>query len=152
VFEGGIFVGKGYLVLAYGSGVVEQILSVLNNPPHGEAALRESEVYERAESLLALQPGMLFQLADGSRYSQMLVQELNDAIDQFEQMEGLAITAEDGGEGEEERVNGGIPYDLLRRLVPEEADVDQMLGVIVTQMIVGDDGVMIQRVTELPPE
>ncbi len=85
--EGGLFLGKGYLVLAYGSGVVESVLSTLNNPPTGDDALRGSEVFAKASAMIDLEPGLAVQVTDGDRYMSMLVGALKK---QLKQADGLA--------------------------------------------------------------
>ena len=66
--EGGLLLGKGYLVLAYGEGVVESTLSSLNNPRQGKNALRSGDVYDKVQTMLHLEPGLSFQVVDGNRY------------------------------------------------------------------------------------
>jgi hypothetical protein len=52
VVEGGLFVGRGYLVLGIGSEVCESVRAAIRNLPSGGAALRTSLLDARANELL----------------------------------------------------------------------------------------------------
>lgn len=141
--EGGLFLGKGYLVLGIGDGVVETTLSALNNPPSGSNALRGSDLYSDARDLLDLEPAMLFELTDNDRYMRMVFDKLSQQFDQLEGMMGAMVDEDDDEEGM-------FIFDLMRALMPKGDELQGMMGVSVSRTEVNEDGVFLQSVQEAP--
>ena len=140
--EGGVFLGKGYLVVAFGEGVLEQALSTLNNPPEGRDALVNSEVYARAAKLLPLEPGLSFEVSDGNRYAGFLQQSLNVVFD-------ASTWSLDDNEDKEDFDLAKL-MEQLRRLAPTAQDLEDMFGISVGYVRATDHGVEIKSVSELP--
>ncbi|MEM8944000.1 MAG: hypothetical protein AAGD11_02370 [Planctomycetota bacterium] len=142
--EGGLMLGKGYLVLGVGNGVVESVLSALNNPPSGSNALRGSDLFDRAAELSDLKPAMIAELTDNDRYMQMVMGKFNDQIGQVESMME-AMSDEDDD-------NGMFFFDLMRAIVPQADELSGLMGVSAASVEVNDDGVFSQALQELPAE
>ncbi len=145
VFEGGLFLGKGYLVLGYGSGVLESVLSSLNYPPTGVDALRGSAVFARASTLLDLEPAMAVEITDGGRYMAM-------ALDVFKKQLGQAEKLSDRLNGDEDHEDSGFKLllTLARAAMPSQDETEGMMGVIVSRWEVNDDGVFGDSAQEMP--
>ncbi len=139
--EGGLFVGKGYLVLGIGEGVIETTLSALNNPPSGSNALRGSELFAAAGDLITLQPAMLGEITDNDRYLRMVFRQLKD---QFNQMETML-----SGFGDEDE-EGMFIFDLMRAMLPADEELDGLMGASVSRAEVDDDGVFMDAVQVMP--
>ncbi len=139
--EGGLFLGKGYLVLGIGEGVIETTLSALNNPPSGSNALRGSDLFATAGDLISLQPAMLGEVTDNDRYLRMVFRQLKE---QFDQMERMFSGFDDENE------DGMFVFDLMRAILPADDELDGLMGVSVSRMEVTDDGVFMDAVQEMP--
>ena len=141
----GIFLGNGNLVLAIGSGVLEKTLSSLNNPPAGDDSFRGSEVYQRAAELLDVSSGIACDIVDGNRYAVVMRKWILSMFDQIELARG-ALQQDDDSNGEEKKV-----LEFVKSLMPDEDEVENVLGVGATRYDVSDDGVLMKSVLELPP-
>ncbi|NOZ39380.1 MAG: hypothetical protein GXP24_04040 [Planctomycetes bacterium] len=142
--EGGLFLGKGYLVLGYGSGVLESVLSTLNNPPTGADALRGSAVFAKAGAMIDLEPALAVQITDGGRYLSMALNAINR---QLEQADKLADRIDD----EDDEVSGlKLMLSLAHAVMPSPDEIKGMVGVIVSRWEVNDDGVFGSSVQEMP--
>ena len=128
--EIGLFKGKGFLVAAIGQGVSEEILSVLNNPPAGEGAMRNSPGYQRARQLLKPKDGISYQYVDMDRYSKSLARIMLTLV------EGAMVDA---------------PADvrpLLKKLIPSEKELEDLFGVGGSHMYMNDHGMVAQSAIE----
>ena len=143
--EGGLFLGRGYLVFGFGSGVIESMLSSLSNPPAGTDAFRGSEVFAAADLLIELKPALAVEITDGNRYMSMMIDELGKQLKQLStflaKVDGDSGDAEDGSE---------MILPLLRALLPSQDEVEGMMGVMVSRWEVNDDGVFGESVQEMP--
>ena len=137
--EGGLMLGKGYLVLGIGAEVLETTIASLNNPPSSDDSFRASEIYERASNLLDLQPCMGLEVTNGSRYMSDLWRVMEY---QFKEVEEEYADYEDEDEQE--------IAELLWKLIPNADEVEEIFGVIVTSFEVNEDGLYLGSVTELP--
>jgi len=144
--EGGLFLGKGYLVLAYGSGVLETMLSSLNNPPTGPDALRGTKIYAEAGSMLDLQPGLGVEITDGNRYAAMLHRWLGRLLRQREKMLESHGDIQRAGGGD----NGQLGIALAQAIMPSKQEIEGMMGVIVGRWEVNEDGVFGSTAQEMP--
>ncbi len=143
--EGGLFLGNGNLVLAYGSQVLETTLSSLNNPPKGSGAFRGGKVYERANELLEPALSIAYSVVDGDRYATMVRDWFVAALDQYESV--LALSGEDA-----EAAGGENAWlELARALLPSEKEVHDLLGVGASRCEFNDHGIFGVSVQELPP-
>ena len=136
--EGGIVHGNGHLVFALGEGVLEKTLSSMNNPPRGEDALRTGELFEHAQSLIQLQPGINFQIVNGNRNAKILCKMIRTMI-------GASMR--------------NLPHDELDRtllvrqlqeMIPNEDEAEGMFGAVTGVIYVNDHGIVGQNVSELP--
>ncbi len=66
------FVGHGHLVLATGADALDQTLAGIRSPPSGAAALRERDLFRKADELLAFGPARLLSVSDSGRTGGML--------------------------------------------------------------------------------
>jgi len=142
--EGGLFLGKGYLVLGYGSGVLESMLSSINNPPTGSGALRGSEVFSKAGELIDLEPAMAVEITDGNRYMSMMVGALE------KQLEQLAKVLERANPDEDDESASQWMLTLAHAVLPSQKELEGMMGVIVGRWEVNDDGLFGESVQEMP--
>ena len=140
--EGGLVVGKNYLVFAYGQGVLESTLSLLNNPPAGEDTLIGSALYDHASSMLPWHPGMSFEVTNGNRYAHAVRQTVASTLDQLETF----LSPDDDDD------NSGRDWlDIARRMLPEQDEVENMFGTIAGRWEVNDEGIVARSATQLPP-
>ncbi|MGI9427591.1 MAG: hypothetical protein ACR2NM_02955, partial [Bythopirellula sp.] len=144
--EGGLFHGKGYLVLGYGTGVVESVLASLNNPPTGDDALRGSKIYATASSMIDLAPGLGVEVTDGDRYVSMTFGWMDS---QFRQLETVMDQLSDGGDenGEDDQQ---LFLSLARAILPNRDEIEGMIGVITSRWEINDDGVFGSSWQEMP--
>ena len=143
--EGGLFLGNGNLVLAYGSQVLETTLSSLNNPPEGSDAFRGGAVYQRATELIEPTPSMGYSVVDGNRYATILRNWFLALIEQYES--ALDLQEDDAEAAGME--NAWL--DLARALIPSEKEVQNLLGVSAGRFEVNDHGIFGVSVQDLPP-
>lgn len=150
VMEGGIVSGKGYLVLGLGEGTLEKTLSCLNHPPEGNAALAGSELYAKARTALSLQPGISLSVTDGNRQVQMLRDMLDTLLESHAM--GATIAIDDDSDTEETDVQLPDPQAIekIRDLFPSAAELQGVMGVSVSQVIMQSSGLHSESVTELP--
>jgi len=142
--EGGLMVGNGHMVLAYGTGVLESVLSSLNNPPQGSDALRGSAVFARAAELLDLDPSLGAEVTDGDRYMQKAITAMEK---QFKQLAELAEQVDgDNDDNDGER----LLLPLVDAIMPTSEEIRGMMGVIVTRYEVNDDGIFSETAQEMP--
>ena len=142
--EGGLFLGKGYLVLGFGSGVIESVLSSLNNPPAGDDALRGSEVFAKASAMIDLEPALAVEITDGERYMNMAINAMNKQLKQASELTDVIDDDEDKANGFE------LMLSLARTVMPSHDEIDGMMGVIVGRWEVNEDGVFGNSVQEMP--
>ena len=133
--EGGLVVGKGYLVLAMGQGVLEQVLTALNSPPAGKDALRTSPIFKRAQQIVQLEPGITLQVSDGNRATKAMVKTVRQMLEQ----------AVDNGPLEDFEF-----FEQLQMLIPEDEQLENILGVGAGFMRVNEHGLVITGASELP--
>jgi hypothetical protein len=140
--EGGLFLGNGNLVLAYGPQVLETTLSALNNPPAGMGAFRGGEVYRQATALLEPAPSCGYKVVDGNRYGAILRTWMLELLKQRDEM------------GDDEEANDSSSENawvqLARELTPTDEEMKNMLGVIVSRWEVNDHGLFGASVQETP--
>lgn len=136
--EGGLFLGKGYLVFAMGQSSLEWTLSSLNAPPKGEDALLTGEVFAKAQTLIHLEPGLNFQLADGDRYAHMMKR-------MFDTMFDLALASPVGPDGTELET-----LEALSKLLPTDDELENVLGASASYVRVNKDGLVVKGIKELP--
>ncbi len=137
--QGGLFMGKGFLVLGIGDGVVETALAALSNPPEGDAALRTSKTYRRAGELMKLRPGLNFQVADFNRVAATLRGSIKNSINM-----GLAQAAPADAQA----------INIMARLLdafPDDEKMEGMFGVATGHTFVDGNGLTGESIIELPP-
>ncbi|MAE67160.1 MAG: hypothetical protein CMJ18_23105 [Phycisphaeraceae bacterium] len=139
--DGGILLGGGYLVFAYGEGIVERTLAVLNRAPEGRAALRNSEIMDRARKLVNLQPGIMFQVMDGQRYARSLHQMMEAVMNGVERTEGM----HDGD------LNKLAIFRKWRALLPSQEELENVLGPAVGYARMNKHGLEITSANDMPP-
>jgi len=143
--EGGLFLGNGNLVLAYGSQVLETTLSSLNNPPEGSAAFRGGKIYQRATELLEPAPSIGYSVVDGNRYATIIRNWFAAALDQYESAIELSEDDDESGNG----ANAWL--QLARALMPSDDEVQGLLGVAVSRFEFNEHGISGVSVQDLPP-
>ena len=145
--EGGLFLGKGYLVLGYGSGVMESVLATLNNPPSGSDALRGSHVFAKANTMIDLEPGLAVQITDGDRYFSMAVAAMKKQLAQADKLADRSSEEDDDEDGE-----SGLKLllSLARAVMPSQDEIQGMMGVIVSRWEVNEHGLFGNSAQEMP--
>ncbi len=131
----GVFLGRGYLIVGMGDGVLESTLTALRNPPAGDAAFNSSDVARRANELLPPEPGMGYQVLDGARYTKLLGQ-----------LRSLMTNAGAGGlpDAQVELIKG------LEKILPTDQELEGILGVGVGGMQINNHGIVLRSVSDLP--
>ncbi|HEY5310898.1 MAG TPA: hypothetical protein VIK18_00215 [Pirellulales bacterium] len=131
----GLFVGRGYLVAGGGgTDTVETVLASLRNPPTGSAGLAGSKLFQRASELLPPRACLSYSIADVNR----AVKTLRAALVTFTE---LAAGDDD---------NDRAVIELIRSVMPTEEELNGALGAGVSQAGVGDQGLTIRTVYEVP--
>jgi hypothetical protein len=141
--EGGLFLGNGNLVLAYGPQVLETTLSALNNPPSGAGAFRGSEIYRQATELLEPTPSWGYKVVDGNRSAAIFRTWMLSFLKQQQES--------DYDEEAEDDATDASWAEVARQLMPTEAEMKDMLGVTVSRWEVSDHGLFGESVQETPP-
>ena len=132
--SGGLMLGKGYLVLAIGPDLIANTLSVLNHPPDGPAALRNSPSFAAVMASIEARPGLMVQYADGKRYARSLWHIANALI-------GMIPTRADAPDVAED----------LKKVLPDAEQFEHILGPMGGFTLVNDQGVVSRSMAELPP-
>ena len=155
--EGGLFLGKGYLVFGYGAGIVETVLSSINNPPSGSNALRGSELFAEAGAMMDLQPSWAVEITDGNRYMTTIMATLRKHLTNSTvrgNLESIRQDIEDYEDGED----GDFDSDadpmqaIIRAILPTQQEIEGMLGIIINRWEINDDGIFVDSVQEMPGE
>jgi hypothetical protein len=143
--EGGLFVGRGFLVLGIGSEVCESVMAAIRNPPSGGTALRTSLLYARANELMRHLPALTYSLADtgsglkGTRQALMMLLEGPQGI-----VPGLP------GMAQARTPEQTAMIEKIKALLPTDEELEGSAGVSVSQTIVNEKGLLNQGVLELP--
>lgn len=142
--EGGVFIGKGYFMMGYGEGVSEQVLSMLSNPPQGQDALANSELYKRAQQIVPGRDVLMYGVADMSKPENNMFRSTLPQL--LEQARAEAMMAADGDDAVLTML------DALQDLLPDDEAMAGMFGVNVSQVFVDEHGLAMQWAVELPAE
>jgi hypothetical protein len=132
-----VFLGRGYLVVGTGPGVVEPILSALRNPPAGESSLAASPLFARASELLPPEPCLSYSWSDTNRYLKVAHSVIASSTS--------VITDSSSAPAELKRL-----ARALESFMPSEEELDGVFGVSVTQTVVTDHGLVNRSALELP--
>ena len=135
---GGLFLGKGNLIFALGPSVIEATLSSLNSPPTDKNALLTSDTFARAQTLLKLEPGLNFQVMDGDRYVHTMNKIMNTLFNMV--FHGPVSNRDPDRE----------IIAQLKDLMPTDEELEHVLGVSTNYILVNDDGLVGQGISELP--
>jgi hypothetical protein len=128
-----LMTGQGKLVLGVGPGVTERLLSLMNNPPEGDHALANADIYQQANRYLDLKPGLMTQYQDGG-------QAFADSLTTVLQ----AMRA--SGETDE------ALQQQIENIFPTEEELKAAVGVTAGQAYFNDAGLLIEMVMELPAD
>lgn len=140
--EGGIVVGRDKLVFALGPETLESTLSAINNPPSGRNAYRNSDVFEAAQDVFDMRRATSTEVTDGNQMMKLARQAFAIAAEQ--------ITAFEEEYGSEYGDEGNAALKLLVDLFPDEDETDGILGVVVTEFVIDEDGLTVQSINEMP--
>lgn len=139
-FQAGVFLGKGYLTACLGDTVAETVLASLSNLPQGANALRAAPVAAKARQLLPPEPGLMYYVSDVARWAPGSLRELWRDIAptrrEFPRLKGKSAIDERSQKWQE--------------LLPAEDAMEGIFGVMVTQVVVRQQGLVFQHVLELP--
>jgi hypothetical protein len=138
--EGGLFIGKGFMVLGIGSGAVENALASLSHPPDGDAALVNTSETQRGGDLLPLRAGLLYQIVNAARHTEAIREMML-----FSFNGGFVAQA-----GMMDERQAALMRDL-GDLFPSSEQMRGMIGVGVGQGWIDEHGLSVQSVLELPP-
>ncbi len=145
---GGVFIGRGYMVVANGENVAEETLAMLRNPPTGNGALRNSERYQRSAQLIPQRSAIAYVVTDMRRHMSAMGAVLKAGI--FDEI--IYGGMFDGPDGE--LVNGLTPGELgaaMEKLLPSAEESENFFGVSVSQLYFSDAGLIFESVIEVPP-
>lgn len=146
----GLFLGRGYLVLGIGDEVTESLLSVLRNPPEGNASMAASGLVERAAALLPPAPCLIYQLSDAGLSVKTTKRAIEQMIElplaqraRLAQLPGANVPAGDTAAATAFAAK-------LKELLPSDEELEGVLGVSVGQTTVNEHGLSSQSAVELP--
>jgi len=131
----GVFVGRGFLVVGTGTGSVETTLTALRNPPKNDGSLRDSAVSRRAAELIGAEPSAMYQILDGERYGK-LIGQLSSLF--------AHLPVDDANAAQRDLLG------KLQKLLPEDKDLEGILGVGAGLLQWTDQGIVIRSVNEMP--
>ncbi len=135
-FEGGLFLGQGFLVLGMGAGTLEEILAGLRSPPEGEHSLAGSELYRNARALIDSRPGLHWEIQDSGRQMGDLARTFKALLE--------AATQDSAGSPSDETI------EWLNRILDPDA-FEEAFGAGVSQTFVTRDGLVMESAQELTP-
>jgi hypothetical protein len=150
-FEGGVFLGRGFLVIGAGDSVIESLLSMLRRPPEGDASLRGSQIYRRASEMIAPEACLIYQLIDNNRNIKAARAMVVNALEVIKTHQPDDADDDDNLKNPLKMLNPAM-VDKLLGLLPSEDELEGAIGVGVTQTKVNDTGVVSRSVVELPPK
>ena len=79
--DGGLVIGKGYLVLGIGKNVLTPVLSALSSPPEGPGALANSDAYQMVRDAVDAKPGIAYQFTDSQRYMTVMYDSFRNGFE-----------------------------------------------------------------------
>ncbi|WP_428389441.1 hypothetical protein [Mucisphaera sp.] len=130
--EMAVMLGNDRLVYTVGPDITDRVIALLNNPPQGDAALANSELYRDADNLINFRPAMFTQIADSG---QDMVESLRTAIEALDDNDDNAQLA-----------------SRIKALLPSEEDLEASFGVNATQITLSNQGLLIHAEQALPIE
>lgn len=135
-FERGLLLGNGHLVLGYGRGTIEEVLSALRNPPAGEYAFASSSKFREAQALMDFRPGIYWDFQDVGKQLADLARTFGDQY-------------RSGDFDNPETVSRETVGEFLDLLDPEL--IGEAFGLGVNQMFTTRDGIVFQSAQYLSP-
>lgn len=141
--DGGLFVGRGYMVLGVGEDVIEPMLSALRNPPTGDAAMANGPLHRRAKELLPPRAGLGYSLDDGATQIKSARAQYMDLLDQI-----TSMPLPDGDDPTSKTFMA--VFEKLKGIIPTEDELTGTMGVSVSQMYVDEKGLTAVGVGEFP--
>lgn len=145
----GLFYGKGHLLLGMGADVCETVMAMISSPPQGNAAFAASPQLTRARTLLPPEPAFSYSVSDLSRDlpdMREALMQLLQAPQALQGVQGLPGVPAEGLSLEDAAVIG-----RLKELVPSAEELEGMLGVSTSLMLINSQGIVARSATELPP-
>jgi hypothetical protein len=130
------FVGHGHLVLASGPAALDQTLAGIRSPPSGAAALRDRDLFRKADEMLALGPARLFSVGDSIHTGGMLG-TLRDVAAELRPSDVPPA---------QRRL-----LERLQAILPAKAEMEGMFGAGGSIVEMTADGVVMRAACEMPP-
>ncbi|MEM6689777.1 MAG: hypothetical protein AAF664_10145 [Planctomycetota bacterium] len=140
--SGGVVMNSNYLVLAIGEDVLASVLQSLNNPPVGSDAMRNSDLYRKAEEFVGSESVFSVEISDGGRLMSTIRDEL---VPSLQRIQGLQKSFELDSDGELDWI------ERVLEIIPTEREMEGLMGVVITKFIVTDEGLTLHGINELPP-
>lgn len=144
---GGLFIGRGYMVVAIGENVAEETLAMLRNPPVGEAALRNSENFRRAAALVPPRQALAYGVTDTRRHLSAFGAMFKANFFDYIIYSGMFLNDEG------EFVNGLTSAQLgqaMEELLPTAEESDGFFGISASQLYINEAGLVLEVVMEVP--
>ncbi|MEQ9453593.1 MAG: hypothetical protein RLN76_03225 [Phycisphaeraceae bacterium] len=129
----GLMLGNGRLVLTVGPAILDRLLTLLNNPPDSRFSMAGSVLYQDANRILNLRPGMSMSIQDGGASTIDLKNFMLWGLDNTVDAEPLL-------------------RDKIRNLMPSDEDIAAAFGVSAAQITFTPEGMLIESAAELPNE
>jgi hypothetical protein len=143
----GFFFGKGHLLLGMGPEVCETVMSMINSPPQGNDALAASPLLARARRLLPPEPAFSYSFSDLSRelpdMRETLLQLLQ-APQALQAVPGIPVPPADVSPEEAALI------EKLKDIIPSAEELEGMLGVSTSLLVINSQGIIARSATELP--
>ncbi|HWA97456.1 MAG TPA: hypothetical protein VG713_03145 [Pirellulales bacterium] len=144
-FQGGVFLGREFLVVGVGADVLEQVLAMLRNPPPESESLRASQLLRQASDLLSPTSGLTYQINDNNRNFRAARQVLVTSLEKLRDHEPKA--------GEDAATTSPITrarMEAILGLIPSDDELDGTFGVGASQSTVDATGLSNRGALELP--
>jgi len=133
-----LMLGKQYLMLAVGSDVTAQVLTMLRKPPPAKDALIHSALVARAARIMDFKPGLAFSVSDSGRMFDDALPTLRKAVDELLDLVG----ADDAEAGR-----------FVKQMIETMPEADQLKGsfdVGGSHLLDNEHGVVLESFVVMP--
>ncbi len=145
----GLFYGKGHLLLGMGAEVCETVMAMISSPPKGNAAFAASPHLARARALLQPEPAFAYSVSDLSRDLPDMRETLMQLLQAPQALQ--ALPGLPGVPAQDFSPEDAAMMERLKELVPSAEELEGMLGVSTSLMVINSHGIVARSATELPP-
>lgn len=145
----GLFLGKGHMLLGIGSEVCETVMAMISSPPQGTAAFAASPQLARARTLLGPEPAFSYSVSDLSRNLPDVRETLMQLLQAPQALQ--AVPGVPGLPAQDFSPEDAALLEKLKELIPSAEELEGMLGVSTSLLVINSHGLVARSATELPP-